>query len=69
MCCTKKYLVKNFTDTMFIVPKDEHKISLITSEIKSRTRSCHDELSSDVLLNTINYFLSPLVQITSSITT
>ena len=54
---------------MFIVPKDEHKISLIISEIKSRTRSGHDELSSDVLMNTMNYLFATLVKITSSITT
>ena len=55
---------------MFIVPVDEHEISLITSELKSKTSSGHDELSSDVLISTMNYFLTPVVHIIStSITT
>ena len=48
---------------MFIVPIDEHEISLITSELKSNASSAHDELSSDVLISTINYLLTPLVHI------
>ena len=41
-----------------------------TSELKSRASLGHHELSSDVVMNTINYFLSSLVYISnSSITT
>ena len=55
---------------MFIVPVDEHEIILITSELKSKASSGHDELSSDVLMSTMNYFFTPLVHIiNTSITT
>ena len=52
-----KYLYENPNQAMFIVPVDEHEISLITSELKSKASSGHDELSSDVLMSTMNYFL------------
>ena len=39
-----KYLYKNPNQTMFIVPVDEHEISVITSELKSKASSSHDEL-------------------------
>ena len=55
---------------MLIVPVNEHEISLITSQLKSRASSGHDELSSDVVMNTMIYFLTSLVHIiNSSITT
>ena len=55
---------------MFIEPVDEHEIGLITSELKSKASSVHDELSSDVLMSTMNNFLTPLVHIiNTSITT
>ena len=56
-----KYLYENPFQAMFIV--DEHEISLITSELKSKASSGHDELSSDVLVSTMNYLLTPLVHI------
>ena len=65
-----KYLYKNPNQAMFIVPVDEHEISRITSELKSIASSGHDELLSDVLMNTINYFSITLVHIiNTSITT
>ena len=65
-----KYLYANSNQAMLIVPVDEHEISLITSELKSKASSGHDELSSDVLLSTLNYVLTPLVHIiNTSITT
>ena len=54
---------ENPNQAMFIVPVDEHEISLITSELKSKPSSGHDELSLDVLMGTLNYFLTPLVHI------
>ena len=57
------YLYQNPNQVMFIEPIDEHEISLITSELKSKASSGHDELSSDVLMCTMNYFLTPLVHI------
>ena len=60
----------HLNQAMFIIPVDEHEISFITSELKSKASSDHDELSSDVLMSTINYFLTPLVHIiNTSITT
>ena len=65
-----KYLYENPNQAMLIVPLDEHEISLITSELKSKASSGHDELSSDVLMSKMNYFFTPLVHIIStSITT
>ena len=65
-----KYLYENPNQAMFIVPVDEHEISFITSQLKSKASSGHDELSSDVLMSTMNYFLTPLVRIiNTSITT
>ena len=49
---------------MFIVPVDEHEINLITSELTSKASS--GLLSSDVLMSTMNYFLTPLVHIIMS---
>ena len=43
-----KYLYENPNHAMFIVPVDEHEISLITSELKSKASSGYHELSSDV---------------------
>ena len=40
-----KYLYENPNQAMFIVPVDEHEISLVTSELKSKASSGHDELS------------------------
>ena len=45
------------------MPVDEHEISLIISELKSKASSGHDECSSDVWLSTMNYFVTPLVHI------
>ena len=56
----------NSNHTMFIVPVDVHEISLITLELNSRSSSGHDEFTSDVLMNTMNYFLIPLVHIINS---
>ena len=65
-----KDLYTNSNHTMFIVPVDEREISHITLELNSRASSGRDEFSSDLLMNTINYFLTPLVHIfNSSITT
>ena len=65
-----KDVYTNSNHTMFIVPVDEHEISLITLELNSKASPGHDEFSSDVLMNTMNYFLTPLVHIiNSSITT
>ena len=58
-----KYLYEKHDQAMFIVPVDEHEISLITSELKSNARSGHDELSADVLMSTMNYLLTPLLHI------
>ena len=58
-----KYLYENPNQAMFIVPVDEHEISLITSELKSKASSGHDELKSDVLMSTMNYLLTPFVHI------
>ena len=57
-----KYLYENPNQAMFIVHVDEHEISLITSELKSKASSGYDELS-DVLMSKVNYFLTPLVHI------
>ena len=51
---------------MLIVPVDECEISLITSALKSRASSAHDELSSDVLISALNYFLTSLGHIINS---
>ena len=56
----------NSNHTMFIVPVYEHEISFITLEQSSRVSSGHDEFSSDMLTNTVNYFLTPLVHIINS---
>ena len=56
-----KYLYENPNQAMFIVTVDGHEISLITPEFKSKASSGIDELSSDVLMSTMNYFLTPLV--------
>ena len=61
-----KDLYTNSNHTMFIVPIDEHEISLTAFELNSRASSGHVEFSSDVLMNTIHYFLTPLVQIINS---
>ena len=58
-----KYLYENPTQAMFIVPVDEHEINLIPSQLKSKASSGNDELSSDVLMSTMNYLLTPLVHI------
>ena len=59
-----KYLYENPNEAIFIVLVDEHEISLITSELKSKASSGHDRLSSDVLMSTMNYFFTPLIHIT-----
>ena len=41
---------------MFIEHVDEHEISRITSELKFKASSGHEELSTDVLMSTVNMF-------------
>jgi hypothetical protein len=49
--------------SMFFIPTDENEIATIISNIKPKSSSGHDELSSDILISSMQGLLKPLAHI------
>ena len=56
-----KYLNTNFSHTMFLTPAAAHELGNIISGLKSGVSSGHDDLSTDVLMTTMDNSFSSLL--------